>query len=200
MCPVLEHLLNFLRGFFSPHKTLTPPPKPAAPAQVPVPTPAPPPPVPAAQKAGKAAAWLTICVVMVAGFEGLYTHPYRDIVGVKTVCYGETAADGVDLNRDYTKQECMDLLQKSLPKYDAELRKCIHVAMAPQVEAAVVSLGYNVGTAAVCRGSVAAALNRGDVRTACNNFMLYDRAGGRVVQGLVNRRTQERALCLKGLS
>lgn len=201
---MLKHLLDFLWGFFHPHRVGAPrPEKPKvtpAPAPVPVPAPAPPPAPPTAPtQAGKAAAWLTIAVVIVAGFEGLYLHPYRDIVGVKTVCYGETAADGVDLNRDYTKKECQDLLAKSLPKYDAGIRACIHREMAPQVEAAVVSLAYNVGVSAVCRGSVARRLNSGDVRGACDAFMAYTRAGGRVVTGLVNRRTQERALCLKGV-
>lgn len=181
--------------------------KPAPPAPAPVPKPVPPQPVPAPapptapsapSKATKTAAWLAIAVVIVAGFEGLYTKPYRDVVGVLTVCYGETAADQVDLKRTYTPQECKDMLARDLPKYDAELRKCIHVDMSPNVEAAVVSLGYNVGAAAVCRGSVARNLNRGDVRAACDSFMLYTRAGGRVIQGLVNRRTAERKLCLKG--
>lgn len=201
---MLEHFLNFLKGFFSPHKTLVPPPAPKkpepVPAPVPVPVPAPAPPtVPTAQKAGKTAAWLVICAVVVAGFEGLYTHPYRDVVGVRTVCYGETAADGVDLNRDYTKAECLQLLQNSLPKYDAGIRKCVHVDMSPQVEAAVVSLAYNVGVSAVCRGRVARLLNSGDTAAACRAFSAYNRAGGRVIQGLVNRRNAEIKLCLKGV-
>lgn len=198
---MLNFLLNFIKGFFSPHRTLKPPPTPSKPEPVPVPVPAPPPApptVPPAQTAGKAAAWLVICTVVVAGFEGLYTHPYRDIVGVRTVCYGETAADGVDLNRDYTKAECLELLKNSLPRYDAGIRRCIRADMSPQVEAAVVSLAYNVGVSAVCRSSVVRLLNAGDTRGACNAFMAFTHAGGRVVQGLVNRRTQERALCLKG--
>lgn len=197
-------MLNFLRklyGWFAPHPVA--PSAPPVPKPLPVPSPLPAPAAPAqpktpAKSATRTAAWLAIAVVIVAGFEGLYTHPYRDVVGVLTVCYGETAADQVDLKRTYTPQECKDMLARDLPKYDAEIKKCIHVEMSPNVEAAVVSLAYNVGTAAVCRGSVAHALNDGDVRAACNAFMEYTHAGGRVIQGLVNRRNAERALCLKG--
>lgn len=199
-------LLQALANFFTGKKASKPVPSvhEAVPIPIPIPTPVPPTPVPtpavptAPSKATKTAAWLAIAVVIVAGFEGLYTRPYHDVVGVLTVCYGETAADQVDLKRTYTPAECKEMLARDLPKYDAELRKCIHVQMSPNVEAAVVSLGYNVGTAAVCRGSVAANLNRGDIRAACDSFLRYDRAGGRVIQGLVNRRQAERRLCLKG--
>ena len=40
----------------------------------------------------------------------------------------------------------------------------------------------------------------GDLRGACEALMLWTRAGGREVRGLVNRRTAERKLCLEGLS
>lgn len=62
--------------------------------------------------------------------------------------------------------------------------------------AALCSFAWNVGTHALARSSLLAALNAGDPVTAGDKFMQWTIAGGRVMQGLVNRRTAERALFL----
>lgn len=149
----------------------------------------------------KKAGWLSIAVVLVGGFEGLYLHPYRDIVGVKTVCYGATAADHVDLNRSYTKQECDDMLAADLPKYDAMLQKCLTkeaysaLDAHPHRHVALVSFVYNLGPGAICKGGVGRALNRGDIAAACSGMLAYDHAGGRKVLGLTRRRQIEYSYC-----
>lgn len=146
-------------------------------------------------------AWIAIFLTVAAGFEGFASRPYYDSVRVKTVCYGETAADHVDLNRTYTKSECLDLLAAAAPKYDAPLKRClkkeVYDALPSHRHAALVSLAYNVGPAAVCRSSVVRDLNRGRVAAACDDFLKFDRGGGRVIRGLVNRRKAERQLCLE---
>lgn len=122
-------------------------------------------------------------------------------MGVKTVCYGATAADGVDLNRTYTKQECQDMLARDLPKYDEQVKRCLtpaaYAALPPHRHAAVVSFTYNLGGGTLCRSAVARNLNNGKIQQACDAMLSYTRAGGRVLQGLVNRRKAERALCLE---
>ena len=146
------------------------------------------------------ATWISLCVACTAGFEGYYGHVYRDSVGVKTICYGQTAADGADFSKTYTKAQCGDMLGRDLPKYDAPLKRClkpeVYNALPVHRHAALVSLSYNVGGRAVCHSSIVHYLNAGNVVAACNSFMLYDRAGGHVLQGLVNRRRAERKLCL----
>ena len=68
----------------------------------------------------------------------------------------------------------------------------------PQLLAAV-SLAYNIGPAAYERSTVARRFSQGRWREACDAFLMWTRAGGRKVQGLVNRRRKERAICLRGL-
>lgn len=147
------------------------------------------------------ATWISICVGCVAGFEGYYGHAYRDSVGVKTICYGATAADGVDFSRTYSKAECEDMLGKDLPKYDAQVQHCLtpqaYAALPPYRHAAIVSFTYNVGGGTLCKSSVARNLNHGRVRDACDSLLLYNHAGGRVLRGLTNRRVTERQMCLR---
>jgi lysozyme len=67
----------------------------------------------------------------------------------------------------------------------------------PNALAASVSLAYNIGTAGFCRSTAAKRFRAGDVRGGCNAFLVWNKAGGRVVAGLARRRSAERSICLR---
>ncbi len=141
-------------------------------------------------------AWLGIALTMVAGFEGLYTHAYKDVVGVVTVCYGVTNYDRpVKMGDVYTVSECKEMLSEDLPRYKAMVDKCIHVPMPPHRTAAMVSFVYNVGEGNLCKSSVARYINAGQPLRGCEALMLWNKAGGRTIRGLTNRRAAERVDC-----
>jgi lysozyme len=148
-----------------------------------------------------AAAVAIATAAFVAPWEGLYTKPYRDMVGVLTVCYGET--EGVKPSDRYTPQQCSDMLAKKLPRYYAEISSCwgqeIEARLTDNMRVAFTSGAYNFGSGAFCKSSMVRALEAGDFRKACHALRLYNRAGGRVVRGLDNRRKAEEKLCLDGL-
>jgi lysozyme len=56
---------------------------------------------------------------------------------------------------------------------------------------AMVSLDYNIGGGNFKNSSVVANINKGDFVAAANSFKLWNKSGGVVVQGLVNRRELE---------
>jgi len=147
--------------------------------------------------ATRGAAWLALALSLVAVWEGFSPTVYRDSVGVKTICYGQTAADGADFSQVYTKAECEQMLGTDLVKYDAMVHTCIHVTLPPHRESALVSFVYNLGQGALCRGAVARYLNAGNVAAGCHAILAYDHAGGRVLAGLTARRRVEAALCLR---
>ena len=135
-------------------------------------------------------------IAVVAQFEGKSNDPYRDLVGIWTVCYGETRVP----MRRYSDDECEDMLADGLAdfaepvlKRNPELR-----GHDPQVIAAT-SLAYNIGPSAYRRSTVAKRFSAGNWRGACDAFLMWNRAGGRVVPGLTKRRHKERAICLRGL-
>lgn len=144
------------------------------------------------------AKWVAICVPLVAGFEGLWltAKPDRLAYNIPTVCYGET--EGVKIGDTYTPEQCAEMLAKKLPRYHDEIMRCIRVPISPKEEAAYTSVGYNVGSQGFCRSTALRRLNAGDHRGACEALMAWNRAGGRVVRGLTNRRNAERKLCLEG--
>lgn len=142
---------------------------------------------------------LAAAAISVAAYEGLYTSPYLDIVGVRTVCYGQTAGDGVDLHRSYTPTECRKMLASSLVLYDKQITACLHHEIPDSMHIAFISASYNIGVFAFCHSSMARKVNDGDLRGACDALLMWDRAGGREIRGLHNRRVSERAICLKDL-
>ena len=146
---------------------------------------------------GGIAAAMALATPLVMQWEGKRNDPYRDIVGVQTVCYGETQAK----MRRYSDAECKAMLQSALKKrYMEPVLKCTPtLADRPYQLAAASSLAYNIGTSAFCRSTAAKQFNARNWREGCKAMGRWVYAGGRVVQGLVNRRAAEVRLCLTGL-
>ncbi len=142
----------------------------------------------------------TLSTDIIAKWEGKRNDPYRDIVGVLTVCYGET---NVPMRR-YTDQECRAMLEKSTQKYQQGVIRCVpSLAQRPYQLAAATSLAYNIGTVGFCNSTAARRFNAGDLRGGCEAIRMFRFAGPpgnkREVRGLVNRRNDEVKLCLTGL-
>lgn len=151
--------------------------------------------------AGATAAAVAIAVPVTANFEGLWLTAKVDTIGTGkpvTWCYGETEGP-VKVGQRFTKQECDAMLAAKLPRYANEIAKCIKVDISDKTRASFIIFSYNVGSAGFCRSTVARKLNAGDTRGACDALMMWNRAGGRVVRGLTNRRAAERRLCLEGI-
>lgn len=135
-------------------------------------------------------------IALVATWEGLRTDPYADLVGKLTVCFGETNVP----MRTYTVAECENMLGGSLSTYaSAVLKRNPELAGRPNQLTAATSLAYNIGIAAYNRSSTARFFSMRQWRAGCNAILLWNRAGGRVVKGLVRRREAERATCVKDL-
>ncbi|MBT2186177.1 lysozyme [Sphingobium nicotianae] len=140
---------------------------------------------------------IALATPTVEKWEGTRTDPYRDPVGIWTVCTGETRV----AMRRYTTAQCRAILQGALAgDYAPAVLKAVPALRdRPQQFAASISLAYNIGPAAFARSSVARHFNAGDWRGGCEAFLMWNRAGGRVVTGLDRRRHDERTLCLTGL-
>lgn len=146
------------------------------------------------------AALMAATVALVGAWEGLRTVAYRDPVGIPTVCFGETR--GVKMGDKYTVEQCKAMLGERLVEFEMGIRRCLVSpdTIPDATYTAMISLSYNIGVGAFCKSSIVKKWNTGDSYGACNAFALYNKAGGRVVQGLVNRRKAERKQCVAGLS
>ncbi|ALD90784.1 Lysozyme [Cupriavidus gilardii CR3] len=100
------------------------------------------------------------------------------------------------LGQVYTREQCDDLLAKDLLEANAGVNSCVRVPLSEGQRIALVSFAYNVGRGQFCRSTLVRKLNAGDYVGACNELPRWIYAKGVKLPGLVNRREQERALCL----
>lgn len=83
------------------------------------------------------------------------------------------------------------LLNIALPPYEKDVKTYVKVAVNQNQFDAMVSLDYNIGGGNFKNSSVVANINKGDFAAAAESFKLWNKSGGQVVQGLVNRRNLE---------
>jgi len=129
-----------------------------------------------------------------------YRQAYADIVGVWTICDGDTR--NVRPGMVETREGCTARLERQLVAHARPVLQCVPGLGSPGREnqlVASVSLAYNIGTGGFCRSTVARRFNAGNWRGGCDAMMMWNKAGGREVRGLTLRRQRERALCLRGL-
>lgn len=140
-----------------------------------------------------------MAVGLVGNWEGLRLYAYQDVIGVWTACYGETK--DIKPGMKFTKAQCDVMFIERLQEFEAGMRKCLQnpdkIPDKPYV--AFLSLAYNIGNGAFCKSSVARFANAGNLKEACNRILAFNKAGGKVIKGLVKRREEERKLCLAGL-
>lgn len=140
-----------------------------------------------------------------------FLSAYLDIVGVITACDGITTIDGKPMprNRTFTEAECSMLLEEELVKHAQGVMACTPgIALSDDrlterrregPRFAAVSLAYNIGVGAYCRSTARRRFNSGDYAGGCAAITWWNKAGGRVVRGLVLRRAREAKVCLEGL-
>ncbi|EJN6716962.1 lysozyme [Vibrio vulnificus] len=137
---------------------------------------------------------LLISASMVKPLEGIELKPYRDVVGVLTVCYGHTGPDIVE-GKTYTMAECEQLLAQDLAVVKQQVDPLIRIAIPEATRAALYSFTYNVGVGAFARSTLLRKLNSGDIALACDELHRWVYAGGRKWKGLITRREVEEAVC-----
>lgn len=150
-------------------------------------------------KLAVAALVISLSTPFIAKWEGLETTAYKDIVGVPTVCYGETR--NVKMGDNYTKEECMKMLQVAVGEYYSKLEPYMTNKNIPVgVQASLLELSYNVGVSTAGKSTMMKLANAGRYKEACQELDKWVKAGGATVKGLQNRRAESKTqLCLKGL-
>lgn len=130
-----------------------------------------------------------------AGCYAAYQDTFHGKLDVPTIGPGLT--EDVHMGLVLTRDECSQRFKKELVKHEAAINKLVTVPISQNAYDALVSLSYNIGTGAVAKSTVIKRLNKGDCVGASEAFKLFNKAGGGVVNGLVQRRASEAALFLK---
>ena len=136
---------------------------------------------------------------MIQGFEGLRLNSYDDGAGVWTIGYGTTvypAGIKVIRGQTITQAQAEMYMQHDLKKFEKAVNDLVTVPLNQNQFDALVSLVYNIGIGAFAKSTLLARLNKGQYIDAAQQFDAWKIAGGKVMQGLVNRRAKEKRLFL----
>jgi lysozyme len=137
---------------------------------------------------------------IIVQFEGFESSPYLCPAGVPTIGFGSTRyADGTPVqmtDKQLSKDEAMTLLINTLGTYEQAIHKNVTVPINQNQFDALVSFVYNVGAGNFAKSTLLKKLNKADYQGAADEFLRWNKAGGKVLNGLTRRRDAERALFL----
>ena len=127
--------------------------------------------------------------------------------GPWTVGWGATGLDTYHTNPDgsptpigpgtvWTQKQCDDRNRSDVNKFGEEVLKLVKVELTDNQFAALVCFAYNVGANNLRNSGLLRLLNQGKYGEAADQFLMWNKAGGKVLPGLVKRREAERRLFL----
>jgi lysozyme len=150
-------------------------------------------------------------IQMLKHHEGVRYRPYRCPARLWTVGVGHVIdpahigvkyeernnlpiPDGWD--RKFGEAEVDAILAKDLARFEAGVVRLCPAGLTQSRFDALVSFAFNVGLGNLQRSSIRMRHNRGEYDSAAEAFMMWTKAAGRVLPGLVKRRQDEKNLYL----
>lgn len=128
--------------------------------------------------------------------EGCRLKTYLDSVSIPTIGYGHTGPE-VHLGLVITQAQADELLRQDLNKFEEGVADLLEDAPTGDNQyAAMICLAYNIGLGNFDKSSVLRLHKQGRFAMAADAFLMWNKAGGKVLTGLTRRRGEERALYL----
>lgn len=137
-------------------------------------------------------------------WEGVELKMYKDSAGLPTIGVGHLltkselasgqifiGGKAVSYTQGLTREQVDALLSQDLLPAEATVNKSVVVPLNQNQFDALVSFTFNVGDEAFINSTLLKLLNQGQYDQVPAQLMRWDRAGDQVVQGLINRRTNE---------
>lgn len=129
---------------------------------------------------------------LIRRFEGLRLRAYLCPAGVPTIGYGATGP-GVRIGITWTQEQADTRLAMDASVFTAAAAKLCPGQRDGNL-AALADFAYNLGATRLAGSTLRRKINAGDIAGARVEFMKWVRGGGRVLPGLVLRRSAEAAL------
>jgi lysozyme len=128
--------------------------------------------------------------------EGLSLKPYLCPAKIPTIGYGNTYySDGKRvtlLDKDITKQQAFDMFKEIANRFGKRVDELVTSDINQNQFNALVSFAYNVGTGNFASSTLLKKINKNpNDLTLKAEFLRWNKAGGKVLNGLTNRRNEE---------
>mgnify|MGYP003136499909 FL=1 len=131
-------------------------------------------------------------LALIKKFEGCELKAYQCSAGVWTIGYGHTkdVVEGMEI----TQEEAEQMLVDELHEYESYINKYVTVALSQNQFDALVSWVYNLGPANLSASTMLKVLNSGEYEDVPAQMKRWNKAGGKVLEGLIRRREAEACL------
>jgi len=128
-------------------------------------------------------------------FEGCRLEAYEDAVGVPTIAYGRIK--DVKMGDSCTKAQAEAWLDEELHEYEGYINDAVTVALTQNQFDSLVSWVYNLGPSNLKSSTMLKVLNKEQYADVPEQIQRWNKAGGKVLEGLTKRRNAE-ALLFEG--
>ena len=129
---------------------------------------------------------------LIKKFEGCELEAYQCSAGVWTIGYGHTK--GVTPSDSISQEEAEQMLVDELHEYESYVNEYVTVALSQNQFDALVSWVYNLGPANLSASTMLKVLNSGEYEDVPAQMKRWNKAGGKVLEGLIRRREAEACL------
>lgn len=129
-------------------------------------------------------------IALIKAFEGCGLKAYLCPAGVPTIGYGSTGPH-VKLGQTITRAQAELLLKLDLLRFEAAIARLVTVPLNQNQTDALISFAFNVGIGALEKSTLLKKLNDGDYNAVPSQLQRWNKAGGKVLPGLVRRRLAE---------
>jgi lysozyme len=134
-------------------------------------------------------------LALIKKFEGLELNAYKCAAGVWTIGYGHTK-DVVE-GDVWTEADADDALKHELIEFEGYINDLVECSLTQNQFDALVSWVYNLGPANLKASTLLKRLNANDYEDVPSQLKRWNKAGGKVLEGLIRRREAE-ALLFQG--
>lgn len=135
-------------------------------------------------------------LALIKHFEGFRAQAYYDSVGVLTIGYGTTS--NVTRGEVITEAQASNFLARDAAKFAQVINNNVKVNLTQEQFDALVAFTYNVGPANFTSSTLLKVLNAGQFDQVPAQMLRWNKAGGKVLNGLTTRRTAEGVLFSSG--
>ena len=120
---------------------------------------------------------------LIKKFEGCELEAYKCAAGVWTIGYGSTK--GVEEGNTITQEEADKLLLDEMEEYEGYINDMVKVDLKQNEFDALVSWVYNLGSSNLSSSTLLQKLNTKEWDDVPNQIKRWNKAGGKVLQGLI---------------
>jgi len=125
-------------------------------------------------------------------FEGCRLEAYLCSANVPTIAWGRTK--NVYLGDTCTQEQANEWLKEEMPEYEGYINDNVEVELNQNQFDAMVCWVYNLGAGNLRSSTLLKVLNNGEYDEVPSQIKRWNKAGGRVLEGLIRRRDAEAAM------